>query len=370
MASISGVKGNYNIRFYYYDVFKNRKSKYKSGFKTKKDAETWAKNETSKLNKTNSDAPTSIAALIDAVLKEKELQGIEYNTMRKYKIHANYIKSYFGATSILNINKNHIIEFLEANKYNKDNKPVTERVIQIKKFLSLIYQYALSEEITTYNPLLFIKLPKPKIKYTTYTKNQIQCLLKSLKHANSFLYPVCLLALFFGLRRGEICALKKDNTANNIIDVKYSVYKNRDTGSLVTKNVKTKSGNRRLPFPDILKQELMWYQNTNNIQSEYSVCTASGERLAPDNVTSSFKAFLEQNDLPKIKLHELRHTFAKMSLENNTDLDTLKRTMGHSSIDITSNIYLHDDLSLIEKQINTVAVNLLQRNCAEIVQKD
>jgi integrase len=360
MAKIGGVKGNYNARFWYYDVFGKRKSKYKSGFKTKHDADSWASNERDKLQGIDTEKTTAMDELVDIVLKEKELQGIAYNTMRKYKLYANMVKNYFGKMSILDIKKNHIVEFLEKHKVNKNGMPVSENVAQLKKSLSLVYQYALSEEITTYNPLPYIKLQEKEIFYTIYTEQQAKDLIVTLKEAKSSLYTVCLLALFFGMRRGEICALKKSDIENNIIDIKHSAYRNRDTKELLIKSVKTASGKRRLPFPETLKEELLWYQNYHNINTDYVACSKKGNMLDPDGVTARFAKFLKDNNLPKIKLHELRHTFARISLDNNTDLDTLKRSLGHSSIDITSNIYLHNDSKLISNQIKNITQILLK----------
>ena len=355
--SISGKPGNYAARFFYYDIYHKRKSKYQSGFTTKREAETWGYLKKQELEHRRLDTSSSIDDIIQAVLKEKELQGIAFNTMRKYKTYCDYVKNHFGKTDINDIQKSHIIDFLDIIKYKEfKNKKVyaPEKAKYMKKVLSIIWNYALNEGITTYNPLHHIKLPKTNLEYTTYKIDESKELILKIKEKNNALYPAVLLALFCGLRRGEICALRKEHIQDNIAIIKYSAFYHRDLKTIVEKDVKTTSSRRMLPLPEKLLKELDYYQYHNNIQSNYVVCRADGGQYNPEHITANFKKFLINNKLKRIKFHELRHTFSMLSLENKTDLDTLKRSLGHSSVNITSGVYLHDNLDLISKQINKI----------------
>ena len=67
----------------------------------------------------------------------------------------------------------------------------------------------------------------------------------------------------------------------------------------------------------------------------------AGAMLDPSKVYKEFKKFLEDNELRKIRFHDLRHTFATLHLKNNQSLAYIRDQLGHSSIEITVNIYGH-----------------------------
>jgi integrase len=58
-------------------------------------------------------------------------------------------------------------------------------------------------------------------------------------------------------------------------------------------------------------------------------------------VTEQFKAFLEKHNLPPIRLHDLRHTFASILSHEGVDIKAISEALGHSDIGTTSKIYTH-----------------------------
>ena len=98
------------------------------------------------------------------------------------------------------------------------------------------------------------------------------------------------------------------------------------------------------------------------------VCSTNGNVLSPSHLSKQLQSFQDAHKLPHCRFHDLRHTFAMLQVENGTDLDTLKRLLGHSKIGVTSDMYLHPNLLLIKKA-SAKLDNIVQLNCAEIVQK-
>ena len=68
---------------------------------------------------------------------------------------------------------------------------------------------------------------------------------------------------------------------------------------------------------------------------------AAGHLPHPSNVSRQFTAFIEQHGLKVIPMHGLRHTFATSSLEAGVPIEVISRILGHSSIEITSKVYVH-----------------------------
>jgi integrase len=68
-------------------------------------------------------------------------------------------------------------------------------------------------------------------------------------------------------------------------------------------------------------------------------CQPGGGGIWPSNLRRRFKRLLVDADLPDIKIHELRHTFAVLCLAGRVPLEAVSEALGHSRIETTKNIY-------------------------------
>jgi integrase len=53
-----------------------------------------------------------------------------------------------------------------------------------------------------------------------------------------------------------------------------------------------------------------------------------------------FKKFLKTHDLPDVSIHDLRRSFAKLSIEGDARLEQVSEALGHASIETTKSIYI------------------------------
>ena len=74
---------------------------------------------------------------------------------------------------------------------------------------------------------------------------------------------------------------------------------------------------------------------------ELVFCTVAGAVLHPDNVTNAFDRHVAAAGLPRIRLHDCRHTAATVLLEEGVPLKVVSERLGHSSIAITGDLYQH-----------------------------
>lgn len=166
------------------------------------------------------------------------------------------------------------------------------------------------------------------------------------------------LALLLGARRGEILGLRwKDiDFAKGFLQINVSlreVRTIRDDGSgktaLVIGETKTRNSRRKLA---IGTEVLLAFQRHRDLVA--ATKAAAGNRWAdtdqvfvnsigglahPGNFSRGFKQFLQQADCRVIRIHDMRHTAAVLSLASGVRLEAVSQGLGHSRIDITKNVY-------------------------------
>jgi integrase len=171
------------------------------------------------------------------------------------------------------------------------------------------------------------------------------------------------LAGYLGLRREEITGLKwiyvnLDERILRIEEVRTSA-----GNKTVVKSPKTEKSRRSLYIVEelyaLLRRHLERQIKYKEIlgddyeDSGYVFVRDDGKPYRVNTVTEQFKEFLEINDLPKIRLHDLRHTFSSILYDEGVDLKAISEALGHSDIGTTSRIYTH----LFDKtHKNTVSV--------------
>ena len=63
--------------------------------------------------------------------------------------------------------------------------------------------------------------------------------------------------------------------------------------------------------------------------------------MSPDSVLHMLPRVLKRAGLPRIRFHDLRHTFATMALQNGVDVKTVSSMLGHYSAGFTLDTYAH-----------------------------
>ena len=66
--------------------------------------------------------------------------------------------------------------------------------------------------------------------------------------------------------------------------------------------------------------------------------------MEPRAYRNYYNALIRRLNLPKLKFHGLRHTFATRCIESECDYKTVSVLMGHANINTTLNLYVHPDV--------------------------
>ncbi len=153
-----------------------------------------------------------------------------------------------------------------------------------------------------------------------------------------------LTALRTGLRIGEMIALKWSDIdfKNRLIEVKRSYVKKRMSS---TKSGKIRSVDMTPVLAQVLKdlqtEQKKWALKTASPVSEFVFVTRKGKLELAENFRYGLEKCLENAKLKRIRIHDLRHTYATIRLLRGHNIGDISYQMGHSSIKITYDTYGH-----------------------------
>ena len=226
----------------------------KDGFKTKKEAQSYALiKENELLNGINhSSNKILLKDFIDDWFTNHVCKTLGINTIANYKSRINtHILPYLGEMQLCKIKNTHIQKFY-YNIMNKGIKAATaKKVIQT---LNSCFKYAKKLNLVSINPvdIEFFKDDKEET-VKVWTEDQLLYFLNEIK--NDYLYLPVLIASLTGIRIGELCGLRWENidTTNNLIYIKEQVLYDKISKKLIHTNIlKTSKSNRVISIPQML----------------------------------------------------------------------------------------------------------------------
>ena len=310
---------------------------------------------------------------LNDVMKE----NITYNSYMSYRnVIENYAIPFFGNLNLMQINMGHIQRFYSdtAKKYESIAK-------MAKTVMETSFEYAKTKNLISINPADNVSLPKSikVLPYKTQIINQEQVLnleqIKTLIEASKStpIHLQILFAVLMGLRKQEINALKYSDIDYINRKLYLTVQLGRKTNDtiddcprkmLTKQEVKLKSYNseRVLDIPDmvfeaIINERQKYERNkkrrindkTNPFYDHnYICCSTYGKPRSKDFHRKYYLKLLEDNNLPNIRFHDLRHTYSTLLLINNFDLKAVSELLGHASTIITSNVYFDKNKIIID----------------------
>lgn len=200
------------------------------------------------------------------------------------------------------------------------------------------------QEYITKNPMRAVSPPKKRQREAKfYTPEQLGVLLA--KAVGTRLELPMFICAYLGLRRGELCGLRWSD-----VDLEHHTITIENTRTQagkkeIEKGTKTASSTRTLYLPDtlcdMLKAAKEHQQACRATYKNTVIVMEDGRPFRPNYLSELFGKFLADNDLPKIVLHELRHTFASLSNQAGIPAYNIGKALGHSTPATTQKIYTH-----------------------------
>ena len=178
-----------------------------------------------------------------------------------------------------------------------------------------------------------------------------------------------------GLRRGEGLGLRHRD-----VDLRRGTLSIVQTISVVGSDVvvstpKTKKSRRQVPLDPFTLEHLKSHIHRQkaerlragpvwNTSGDWLFTDEIGNHLHPDYVSRRFRTLVEQSGLPKIRLHDLRHTYGTMSLEAGVHPKVVSERLGHATVGITLDVYSHVAEGMSRDAAEVVAARVFNRTAA------
>lgn len=266
----------------------------------------------------------------------------------------------FGKMKLREIKTYHIQEFIQYLTTEKKHRngeaggisPSTVRryATVLRSILSLAYQLEYTDnDAGASKRIIFPKVETCEVE--VYTEEEVRVILSALDAEPINIRALVELAIFTGMRRGEIVGLKWADIdfENQCLSIKRSIYKPKD-GKALEKEPKSKSSIRTISLPEHLIKTLLEYKlhQDRHIsfmgdawnKLDYVFTEEDGLVMNPQTPTRQFSNFLKRHNIRHLKFHGLRHTSATMLLANGCDIKTVSSRLGHADLE-TTGIYLH-----------------------------
>lgn len=188
--------------------------------------------------------------------------------------------------------------------------------------------------------------------------NEQQKLVDYLKNDMDIFKFGVLLALYTGIRVGELCALRWEDVEYGCINIKQTIQRLQNNDgkgtTLVISAPKTRKSIRTIPLLSSLEQYIEHFQSEKK-KGVYVLGTPCKPVTEPRVMQYKFKKYMKDLNIDGATMHTLRHTFATRAIEAGMDVKTLSELLGHSSVQTTLNRYVHSSLSYQKANVEKLA---------------
>lgn len=283
---------------------------------------------------------------------------VKESTAANYYLKANkHILPTFGDKSAESIEDTEIYAFIEAKQQaGLSNRYISDMLIVMKS----MFKYAVCT-YHIYNPMEYIKMPRAKNpEVTLLDENEQRKLQEYIGHNQNKATLGVALSMTTGIRIGELCALQwKDiDLEKRILTVSKTMQRVQVQGSdkktkLVITEPKSESSRRKIPIPQGMASFLEKFKGRD---SEYIV-SGKEKPIEPRAMQYRFRKILKNVNLPSVHFHALRHIFASTCIKLGFDVKALSELLGHSTVELTLNRYVHSSFEQKIKYMERLAVN-------------
>ncbi len=297
------------------------------------------------------DCNMTLGEWLDKWISEFMIFTVREGTLSAYKsLIEHQIKPYLGNRPLSTLTTNEIQKFYNTVKkqgrVNPDKARGTELAdSMVRKIHMLLHESldtAMRQRLIVNNPTNGTTIPKNNYPAKQILNDeQLERFMEIIKSDERW-YDFFYTELTTGLRRGEICGLRWEDfdEQNGKLKIRRSVGRIKN-GVLPIGETKTETGIREILLPPSTV-ELLVKRKENTVGNWiFSNFYKPEEPLNPQSAYTHLKVLLKKAELPLIRFHDLRHTFATHAIAGGVDAKTLSGILGHTNASFTLDTYTH-----------------------------
>lgn len=244
-------------------------------------------------------------------------------------------------------------------------------VANVHALLSSAFTFAVEKDLLTKNPAKRAKRPKADEEPDTPTPWSAKQVRAFLEHVDEDrLVALWWMLATTGMRRSEVLGIGWADVDfdRGSVAITHTVVKGPE-GVVRRRQTKTKSSRRRIALDGQtvanlkehrkrqLEERLAWGEGYTDLGVVFT--REDGTLLRPVWVTRRFEVLRSDAKLPRIRLHDIRHTWATLALVSGVPMKVVQERLGHSSVTITSDLYSHIVEGLDRDAAETVTRSIL-----------
>ncbi len=288
----------------------------------------------------------TLSEWLDKWIAEHMAFSIRESTKKRYSQYIEYIKPHLGHKQVSVITTSDVQKMY--NKLKASGRKLCHptmghqlsdsMVRSIHMMLHEAMQYAMHEHMILKNPTVGTTIPKAAAKeMQVLNEKQIQIFIEAVKKDEiwgDFFY----LELMTGLRRGEICSLKWSDfdAAEGNLSISRTLHNDGTIG-----DTKTYSGKRTIKLPQSAADMLRARKQTAISEWIFPNPLNPEKAVSGNAAYSRLKKLLKECNLPSIRFHDLRHTFATQAIAGGVDPKSLSHLLGHTKASFSLDRYTH-----------------------------
>jgi integrase len=311
--------------------------------------------------------------LVDHWLPAQRAAELRPATLAQYEsVVEHWIVPRLGGTKVAALTPATVVDFMAALRSEptaKGRKGLSARSVQLTVgVLKAACAFAVSTEMIGRNPIAGVRRPRAESHpMRVWSADEARAFL----HATSGdrLAFAWALLLTRGLRRGELCGLKWE-----VVDLVSGSLRVESTliavkGRPVASRPKTQAGVRAISLDAQLVALLRAHrkrQRTEQVAAGpayehggYLLADELGRPYHPDTISGWFEARVADTSLPRIRLHDCRHTAASLMLASGVGVKVVSEILGHASPTITLSVYAHVMPGMAEEAGAALSASLL-----------
>lgn len=265
-----------------------------------------------------------------------------------------HISPALGALELIKLEprhlQNHYAKELASGRLNGKGGLGNRAVQYEHRIISNALTYALKMGVVSRNVAQAVD--PPRVAHKTMMVLAADDIEKVLNEARlTTYYPIIFTALYTGMRRGELLALRWKDLDLTLarLSVVNSLY--RLNGKTVIKEPKSPHSRRMIALPPTLSLMLRDYKGERQArmiltgdpltEEDFVFARNNGKPHDPDTVTGAWAKIAKNVGLANVRFHDLRHTHATLMLMAGIHPKIVSERLGHSKVAITLDIYSH-----------------------------